>query len=212
MAAVVDGTLAFLLWPFVSLFLYVRFWLSLIICLPWIMYAMAVGKSFSAFIEFYAILAKVPLGLGKYVYTGFTGFFSPNNTVFSPVIQKFESGTIIATQINYPWHRNPFGSMHAMCLTSMAEYISAVAMMGAFQQMGNVRGIPVTITAKFHSKCKGTAKAVLSLKPEMIKAGKNEEPDTWENNVCVFDPSGKLCVEVDVMWTLSAVEKKKGKK
>merc|ERR1712146_226581 len=111
----------------------------------------------------------------------------PNNTIFSPVIQKFDSGTIVATQINYPWHRNPFGSMHAICLTSMAEYISAVAMMGTFQQMGDVKGIPVTITAKFNSKCKGTAKAVLSLKPEMMKEGKNGEPDTWENSVHVCD-------------------------
>ena len=211
MAAVVDGTAAFLFWPFMSLVLYVRFWVSFIVCLPWILYAVAVGKSFGAFIEFYAILSKVPFGLGKYVYTGFTGFFSPNNTIFSPVIQKFESGTIVATQINYPWHRNPFGSMHAICLTSMAEYISAVAMMGTFQQMGNVRGIPVTITAKFHSKCKGTAKAILSLKPEMIKEGKNGKPDTWENNVHVRDPSGNLCVEVNVLWTLSALKKDKKK-
>ena len=83
--------------------------------------------------------------------------------------------------------------------------------MGTFQQMGNVRGIPVTITAKFHSKCKGTAKAILSLKPEMIKEGKNGKPDTWENNVHVCDPSGNLCVEVNVLWTLSALKKDKKK-
>ena len=76
MAALVDAISGNLLWPFVSLFLYVRFWVSFILCLPWIIYAMAVGKSFKAFIEFYAILKSMPLGLGKYVYTGFTGFFS----------------------------------------------------------------------------------------------------------------------------------------
>lgn len=208
MPAVVDGTLSFLLWPFVMVLCYIRFWLSFIICLPWIIYAMAIGKSFAAFIDFYDILRKVPLGLGKYTYGGFVGFFSPNNCLFSPIIQKFDSRGIVATQSNWWWHRNPFGSMHAICLTNMAEYISAVAMMGAFQQMGNVRGIPVNINVTFHSKCKGTAMAVLSLKPEEIKEGKNGEADTWNNHICIFDPSGKMCAEVDVLWTLSKVTKK----
>jgi acyl-coenzyme A thioesterase PaaI-like protein len=141
------------------------------------------------------------------VYTGFTGFFSPNNTLFTPVITHFTAETIEATQVDYPWHRNPFGCMHAICLTSIAEYISAVAMMGAFQRMKGVRGIPVSLTTNFHSKCRGKARAVLHLdsshKP-IIRKGEGES--TWQNHISIYDPKGVVCAEVTVLWKLQYKE------
>ena len=208
MVRLIDGTLAYLTWPFVLLFLYVRFWISFIVCLPWFFLALAQGKSFDDFVGFYSVLEKAPFGLGKYLYTGFTGFFSPNNCLFTPVIVKLNSNECIASQTNYPWHRNPFGSMHAICLTSMAEYISAVAMMGAFQAMKNVRGIPISIKVDFHSKCKGEARAVLAVDPKMIKED-TKGNSTWENKINIFNPQGEICCEVFVLWKLEHKKEKK---
>ena len=186
MTKITDVVLAFTLWPVVILLLYIRFILAFIICLPWLLYALSQGKGFGDFIGLYSVMERAPFGLGKYVYTGFTGFFSPNNCLFTPVIRKLNSNVCVVSQSNYFWHRNPFGCMHAVCITNTAEYCSGLAMLAAFQAMKNVKGIVVSFNINFHAKCKGEARAVLEIDPKLIKDD-TKGNSTWENKINVFD-------------------------
>lgn len=211
MADIASIVLAWILWPIVILLLYVRFAVSFVVCLPWLLYALSQGKGFDDFIGLWSVMEKAPFGLGKYVYTGFTGFFSPNNCLFTPVIMKLNANVCVVSQSNYFWHRNPFGSMHAICITNTAEFCSALAMLAAFQAMKNVRGIVSSIEVNFHAKCKGEARAVLELDPKLIKED-TKGNSTWVNKINVFDPKGTLVADIVVNWSLQYKDRVKAKK
>ena len=149
MSGLTDAVKSYLGWHIVTLFLYLRFFVGvLIVLLPLLVHICTRGLSiFGDFATLFAFLNQYPLG--KYVFSGLAGGFTPNNGFYATVMTKMLTGECEAYQPDFPWHRNPFGSMHAVCIVSLGEFTSGVAILGALQRNRRIRGIPVQIDTKF---------------------------------------------------------------
>jgi len=174
---------------------------------------------FDDFAALYRLLHRLPLGI--YVFSGLTGFFAPNNAHYASVVTKLTgissktdpiTGEAVhvhseceAYQPDFPWYRNPFGSMHAVATISLGEFVSGTAILAALQRMPHLRGIPTRIDAVYHSKVRGRALA-RSVTP--LHHIKEAGPQTFVTTI--HDERGTLCVEVNVTWDFKIKETKSG--
>jgi len=174
---------------------------------------------FDDFAALYRLLHRLPLGI--YVFSGLTGFFAPNNAYYASVITKLTGvsskihhknedpvhvhSECEAYQPDYPWYRNPFGSMHAVALISLGELTSGTAILAALQRMPHLKGIPTRIDAVYHNKVRGRALA-RSITPlqHINEAGPQNFLTT------IHDERGVLCAEVTVTWDFKVKKTKSG--
>ncbi len=225
MSALQDSIKSFFLWPLVTISLYIRFVVGLLIVLvPILLHATFSTMHhddyniFNDFAALYRLLHRLPLG--KYVFSGLTGFFAPNNAFYASVVTKLIGSGIKldpntgenvpvhseceAYQPDFPWYRNPFGSMHAVALISLGEFVSGTAILSALQRMPHLRGIPVKIEATYLNKVRGRAIARAVTPLDSIKQNGAKTFVTT-----IHDEKGVLCAEVFVTWEFKVREDSK---
>ena len=172
---------------------------------------------FDDFAALYRLLHRLPLGI--YVFSGLTGFFAPNNAYYASVVTKLTgvssktdpiTGETVhvpseceAYQPDFPWYRNPFGSMHAVALISLGELASGTAILAALQRMPHLKGIPTRIDAVYHNKVRGRALA-RSITP--LQNIHESGPQSFVTTI--HDERGVLCAEVTVTWDFKVKELK----
>ena len=152
-----DAVIGNILWPFVTIFAYLRFTVGVIVCIPPVCYHLLTGKKLSKFVDIWNLLSKCYLG--SYVFSGIAAFIAPYSSSINPHVKSLQSCYSEITMPDYPWLRNPFGSLHAIALANLGEFASGLCMMSALQYHKNLKGIPVSIEVEFIKKARGTVTA-----------------------------------------------------
>jgi hypothetical protein len=154
-----DAAVASVVWPFVTLFQYLRFVLGCILCAGPMVFHLLRGGSLRKYNDIWSVLSKLPLG--KYVFSGIAAFVAPYTASVAPCVQNLTSNSCIATMEDYPWLRNPFGSLHAVALTNLGEFATGLSVLCLLQEekYKHLRGIPVSIETEFIKKARGTVTA-----------------------------------------------------
>lgn len=179
MSGPVDSILGTLLWPVFTLFYYVRFIvLFIIILVPLLIKALIGGDVFGDYLNLYEFCNMFPFG--KYVFSGFITFFTPNNGFFATSVDRMQLGvsqegdSIVHCEISQGdryYHRNPFGCIHLVVLTNVAELCSGISFVALMQKVNKkfkakanangqyvfLKAIPVKTSAEYITKTKGTA-------------------------------------------------------
>lgn len=142
-------------WPFVTAFQYLRFILGCIICVVPATVHVLSGKPLRTYHDIWKFLSKLPLG--KYVVSGIAAFVAPYTASIAPVIENLTINTCEASISDYPWLRNPFGSIHAIALANLGEFATGLSVLSLLQQdkYRHLRGIPISIECEFIKKARG---------------------------------------------------------
>ena len=186
------------LWPLVTVFCYLRFTLSIITCLPYLLYSLIRMKSpLSDFQRMHASLKNFPLGI--YLFSGLVGMYSPYQASVYPVVEDLtEDGQCIISMGDYPWMRNPFSCVHAAALTNLGEACGGIAAFSAFQKHKHLRGMPVQLTTSFISKARG----VITSKARVDLSGVNSECEK-ELITNLYNGNDELVCTVAVTWRIA---------
>lgn len=160
-----DAVESFCLWPVVTVLAYVRFSLGCCIVLPVAILRLLTrgSRSLVKFVDIFDFLQPYPLG--RYVFSGIVGYFTPYTASIYPLVTHFSATECTAQIYNYPWLRNPFHSVHAVALMNLGEFVSGVCMMAQMQSNPRYRGIPLKMETEYYKKARGTltAKGTASL-------------------------------------------------
>lgn len=185
------------LWPIVTGLAYIRFTVaSVIMIIPFTLHCLFGSKPLvTDFENLYGFLNRIPLG--KYFFGGLVGGFTPGNALFLSKVNKLSGGVCEATQRDWPWTRNPFGSLHACALIFLGEFTSGIAVVAAMQRAKHVKGIPTSINTKYHSKVKDWG---LAHARAVVKVDDITEKCTRGFTTEIRNGKGELCCEVTVNW------------
>ena len=200
-----DVILSLFVWPLVTLWHYLRFILSIITCLPYLLYSLARMKSpLADFQKMHASLKCFPLGI--YLFSGLVGMYSPYQASVYPVVEDLtDDGLCVISMKDYPWVRNPFSCVHAAALTNLGEACGGIAAFSAFQKNKHLKGIPVKLTTTFIAKARGkiTGKARVDL------SSINSECER-ELITNLYNSKNELVCTVAVTWRISVKSPKTG--
>jgi hypothetical protein len=195
-----------ILWPFVTLYFYLLFWIGVVIALfPSLFVLITNPKKLFNICEAFKFLSKLPLG--KRVFSGVIGSLAPYSASISPIFSDLKLVGNKLTSVVYfdeqQWLRNPYSSVHAIALSNLGELSSGICVFAAMEYVPNVKGIPVKISMEYYKKGRGrmTATSTISLN-EIIP-----------NTTCIFESlitNGKqeLIAKCMVTWTMSDSDKK----
>jgi hypothetical protein len=245
MSGPVDSLLGTLLWPLFTLFYYVRFIvLFVIISIPLLIKGLTGGDIFADYLNLYDFCNMFPFG--KYVFSGFITFFTPNNGFFATSVDRMQLGvsqegdSIVHCEISQGdryYHRNPFGCIHLVVLTNVAELCSGISFVALMQKVNKqfkdkanadgqyvfLKAIPVKTNAEYFTKTKGSAnaKSVVTFneqeKSEFLKLIESGSTETKmsvdkEFKTNVYDNSNTCTCTYSFTWQVSAtVRQSKGK-
>jgi hypothetical protein len=152
-----DAVVGTFIWPFVTLFQYLRFTCGcLIAAFPCLLVVLkGERRKFSNYLDIWNILSRLPLG--RYVFSGIAAFIAPYTASVAPCVQNLTTNSCEATIDDLPWLRNPFGSIHAVAITNLGEFVTGLSVLTLLQQekYGHLRGIPVSIETEFIKKARG---------------------------------------------------------
>lgn len=185
-----DAVIAVLLWPFVTLFQYLRFVVGILIALPFLL----VSRPRRHF-DLFSTLAPLPLGV--HVFSGIIGFYAPYSATIAATVQDLSPKKCVLTFSDQPWLRNPFSSVHAIALANAGELCSGLLMVSALQTT-KLRAIPNVITTTYLKKARGTIKAVSEA--VTLEEGKTKD---IEVSASLYDSKGVLVAVTKVCWAVS---------
>lgn len=189
-----------LLWTVVYLFLYVRFFVSLIIAFPIVAFKSGLSNFFSSFSRLHKHAISVPGGI--YAFSGLVGWFAPYSASIAPLVHKLTEEECEATMNDWPWLRNPFNSVHALAQSNLGELASGLVMLSALQKRKHLRGIVTSINMQYHAKARGTLTAKGSIE------SLDNITQTCEKKATSLIYDSK-CVHVStavITWTISLKE------
>jgi len=141
---------------------------------------------------------------GKWLYTRVVGFFAPYSGSCGAQIVSLVPGTCEMTMSDRPWKRNPFGSIHAVCMANLAEMTAGLAGMTAMEAKGAI-GIPMNMHINFHVKARGTLGCRATL-PKAIPSVPGIYP--MDIRCDIFDEAGTVCASAIVGWSFKVREEK----
>ena len=185
-----DAVIAALLWPFVTVFQYLRFVLGTLIALPFLI-ATRPKRHF----DLVSVLAPLPLGI--YVFSGIIGFYAPYSATIAATVLELNPKKCVVTFGDWPWLRNPFSSVHAVALANAGELSSGLLMVSALQKT-KLRAIPNSISTTYLKKARGTIKAVSEA--VTLEEGKTKDVEV---SASLYDSKGVLVAVTKVCWAVS---------
>ncbi len=153
-----DALKSFVLWPFVTSACYLRFIAGCLIAGPSIGFDFCCGgKRLGKFVDLWKLLNSFPFGSN--VFSGIAAFYAPYTSSIYPTVTDLTKSTCSITISDYPWLRNPFGSIHAVALANLGEFASGLCMISSLQYRKDLRGIPTKIEMEYFKKARGVITA-----------------------------------------------------
>eukprot|EP01134_Creolimax_fragrantissima_P007223 CFRG7223T1 len=150
-----------------------------------------------------------PLPFGHATFSGFIDIISPYSASVSSTCVEHSEKRSICVMVERPWHRNPFGSVHACALANLGEGCAGLAAVGAVENAGkHVRGIPTEMSLKYLAKSRGKLTAVATPFEVPDKVGKYNLRSICE----IKNEIGKTTCVCEVVWTVEVKEKATKKK
>ena len=147
-------------YPIIGLLQYTRFSISSILMLPLLsLNYMIRGKNSLHNFNVFNLCKRLPY-FGKWFFTGLVGFIAPYTGSISTYVEDLSNDQSIIILYDYPWLRNPFGSIHAIALANVGEYASGIILVSQLQIKKDIRGVPIKITTEYYKKARGTLKAI----------------------------------------------------
>jgi len=198
-----DAITGFVIWPFVTVFLYARFVVAVLLNLIPIIYLSCCTKKgldfANDFFHLHASLSSLPLG--RYLFSGLVSFFAPYTANIAGYVSCLDDTNGVAISMSdFPWLRNPFSSIHAIALANLGEYSSGLAMVSALQHHKSLRGIPVGISTVYMKKARGVITGKTSAVKGLASIDKSCEVET----TCImYDVKGEVVAETKVSWSIS---------
>ena len=202
-----DAVKGFILAPFWTIFVYSRFLLGLVFCLPVLFYKLIFNREFlRKHTELYSLLNSV--WLGSYVFDGIIGLVAPYSSSIHSHVKEMRRGYVRVEMTEYPWLKNPFNSIHAIALANLGELCSGLSMVSSMQHITDrkVRGIISKIEIEYHKKARGV------ITGETTDVADEVRSDCEMVAVSLLkDQNGDLVATCKAQWTFKvyAMEKEK---
>jgi len=202
MSGFMDSIKSFFGWPIVTAFFYMRFSVGFLVCSGPFVFKLVTGHTdlLTDFTKMFQFFKRLPLG--RYVFAGISGAFTPNNSFYAAVTTDLTPSKAECYQPDFPWYRNPFGCMHAVAIISLGELASGIAIVAALQRLKHLKGIPVKIEAKYYSKIRGTAYASADVS-ELSTISENGQ-HTFVTHI--KNEKGVICADVSTTWDFKIKE------
>lgn len=106
--------------------------------------------------------------LGPRLFSTFVNFNAPYTGSVDPLVVKLSAVETIVEIVEYPWLRNPFGSIHALALGNAGELSSGLLAVTAAEAFKG-RAIVNSISLNFTKKGRGKITFHAALSPEQIQ-------------------------------------------
>lgn len=109
----------------------------------------------------YRLAERLPLGLGKRVYSGMIRLAAPYFLSIPATVTGAEPGRAEVRMRQAPWTRNHLGTVHAIALCNLAELSMGVAAEATVP--ASHRWIPKRMSVEYRAKARGTMHATAEL-------------------------------------------------
>jgi len=150
------------------------------------------------FSRLFALFTRVPFG--GHAFSVLVGLFAPYSGSVSATVLELTPTRARVRMRDRPWLRNPFGCIHAVALTNLAELTSGIVVMcGLHRPVEDIRqlGIITRFTSQFVKKARGPITCTCEVElPRTLGVH-----DYVTESVC-RDQSGDVVARVTVTWTI----------
>jgi acyl-coenzyme A thioesterase PaaI-like protein len=140
---------------------------------------------------------------GSWLFSKIFGFIVPYSGSVAPRIRVLAPGHAEVEIPDRRSNRQHLGSVHAIALMNLAEMTSGLAVMAGLPP--TVRGIVTSLSMIYHSKARGTIRAVAHIHVPAVTV----DCDCEVTTEC-FDPAGTLVATGNVRWRLGPIRPQAG--
>jgi acyl-coenzyme A thioesterase PaaI-like protein len=207
-----DALKSFFVWPLYTAKSYVLVSTAWAIAIIPLLIRFLTGgrKCIALFTDTFKFFSKLPLGC--HAFSSLIYLTAPYSGSIGSITRYLgrEDDTIscVVTMDDYPWLRNPFGSLHAIALSNLGELASGQCMVSAMQHAKGVKGIPVRIETSYHKKARGSISGRASVSLKAIQECVGEYKVTTQ----LTDQMGNEVATCLVTWSVKNTAKESEKK
>eukprot|EP00052_Salpingoeca_macrocollata_P018662 m.153513 g.153513 ORF g.153513 m.153513 type:complete len:209 (-) comp20761_c0_seq1:68-694(-) len=144
---------------------------------------------------------------GKHVFSVIVGLYAPYSATVGATITCLSENGAEGTMEDWPWLRNPFDSVHAVCLANFAELVTGCAVTFALdslpQQGLKGRGIVSAISCEYLKKARGSLTCSCHIKIPR-EAGRH----AIKVEATIRDSSFESCATFTGSWTVDITAEK----
>lgn len=169
--------LVLVLKPVFSIIHFCVAYLATVLCSPFMVYGLHQHglKLLSDYDTIFRLANNVPY-FGTYFFSFVLSVVSPYTGSINPSVEKIANGEARVAMYDNPWIHNPFGCIHAVAITNLAEVTAGLAVTSCLQQVEGVRGIPLSQHTSWYAKARGSlvATAVCTVNMVPHASGRHE--------------------------------------